>query len=254
MTQYGNWIPKWLLNTILLGLILLFGLSILFLEVINTVIGIILSLITIIYAIFTIKTYYMSKEFDYNNKNSTSWKIIKFVASYVKLGENYKLLDIGCGSGALSIECAKNNRDAIVIGMDRWGTEYKAFSKQICDFNAKEEKVNNTTFIQGDITKLDLKKESFDFITSNYVIHNVPGDKTEMLVNILDLLKKGGSFAIHDLFSKRYYGDSDILLALLKEKGFEKVELISTTEGSPMTNKEAKRLMLGSSKLLIGTK
>ncbi len=254
MVKYGNWIPKWLINTLLIGLIILFGLSIFFINKGSFVLELIFSIITIIYSLFTLRVYYMSKEFDYSKTNSTAWKIIKYVASFVKVNPGEKILDIGCGSGALAIECAKKNKDSIVVGMDRWGAEYNAFSKEVCELNASEEKINNTRFIQGDITKLNLEKESFDFITSNYVIHNVPGDRVEMLVNILSLLKKGGSFAIHDLFSERYYGSPDQIIKKLNNMGFKKVKFVSTTDGEPMTKKDAKRLMLSKSKLLIGIK
>ena len=43
-------------------------------------------------------------------------------------------------------------------------------------------------------------------------------------------------------------------LARLKAEGYEKVELIDTTKGLFMSGKEAKRLMLHGSTLLVGKK
>ena len=63
-----------------------------------------------------------------------------------------------------------------------------------------------------------------------------------------------GSFAIHDLFSRGNYGDMDAFIARLKEQGYEQVKLIDTTQGLFMGPREAKWLMLGSSKLLAGRK
>jgi len=68
------------------------------------------------------------------------------------------------------------------------------------------------------------------------------------------VLKKGGCFAIHDLMSPRRYGDMEAFLARLKAEGYERVELIDTTKGLFMSGKEAKRLMLHGSTLLIGKK
>ena len=196
----------------------------------------------------------MYKALNYDNEESLSWKIIKFVSTFVNVEPNQKILDIGCGSGALSILCAKRNIEATVLGVDRWGIEYNDFSKKICENNAWEENVQNISFVRGDAKNLNFEKESFDCITSNYVIHNIPGDRQELLLNIFALLKKGGTFAIHDLFSKERYGDLAVLINKLKKLGYEKVELIDTTQGNPMTRKEAKKNMLIGSRLLYGKK
>ena len=74
------------------------------------------------------------------------------------------------------------------------------------------------------------------------------------MVVALRVLKKGGGFAIHDLFSRGNYGDMDAFIARLKEQGYERVELIDTTQGLFMGPREAKWLMLGSSKLLASKK
>ena len=68
------------------------------------------------------------------------------------------------------------------------------------------------------------------------------------------VLKKGGTFALHDLMSPRRYGDMQAFVQKLRDMGYERVELMDTTDGSFMTPKEAKRLMLRGSTLLMGRK
>ena len=70
----------------------------------------------------------------------------------------------------------------------------------------------------------------------------------------LRVLKKGGTYAIHDLMSPGRYGDMQAFVQKLRDMGYERVELMDTTDGSFMTPKEAKRLMLRGSTLLVGRK
>ena len=165
------------------------------------------------------------------------------------------VLDIGCGSGALTIACAKRNPQGKMIGIDRWGKEYASFSLPLCEKNAAVEGVKNASFRRGNAVKLDFPDESFDAVTSNYVYHNIAGkDKQALLLETLRVLKKGGMFAIHDLMSPGRYGDMQAFVQKLRDMGYECVELIDTTDGSFMTPKEAKRLMLRGSTLLLGIK
>jgi len=164
-------------------------------------------------------------------------------------------LDVGCGSGALTIACAKRNSGSAVVGLDRWGKEYASFSKRLCEHNAKAEGVENTNFVNGNAIKLDFPDESFDAVTSNYVYHNIPGEnKQELLLETLRVLRKGGKFAIHDVMTPRRYGDMSTFADVLKKRSYKKVELIDTTNGMFMSRKEAKRLMLKGSTILCGIK
>ena len=45
----------------------------------------------------------------------------------------------------------------------------------------------------------------------------------------LQVLKKGGTFAIHDLMSPRRYGDMQVFVQKLRDMGYERVELIDTS-------------------------
>lgn len=156
--------------------------------------------------------------------------------------------------GTLAIACAKRNPAASFVGIDRWGKEYASFNKPLCENNAGAEGVSNVRFQQGDATKLDFPDESFDAVMSNYVYHNIPGDRQAILMETLRVLKKGGTFAIHDIFSRQKYGDMQAFIKKLKDLGFESAELIDTTDGRFMTKKEASWMLLSGSALLVGKK
>ena len=92
-------------------------------------------------------------------------------------------------------------------------------------------------------------------MTSNYVYHNIVGvNKQDLLLETLRVLKKGGTFAIHDLMSKVRYGDMSAFMQKLQEMGYAEVRLIDTTDGAFMSKKEAAWLGLGGSTLLVGRK
>ena len=141
-----------------------------------------------------------------------------------------------------------------MVGVDRWGKEYASFSKTLCENNARAEGVRNTEFRQGDATHLDFPDEYFDAVTSNYVYHNIPGDRQAYVLETLRTLKKGGSFAIHDIMSVSKYGDIHAFVQKLKDMGFREVKLINTTSGLFMKKSEAAWMGLSGSALLIGKK
>ena len=142
-----------------------------------------------------------------------------------------------------------------IIGVDRWGREYASYSKNLCEKNAKAEGVRNTEFISGDAVKLNFPDEIFDAVTSNYVYHNIIGvNRYNLLLETLRLLKKGGRFAIHDIFSENKYGNMQVFIEKLKNMGYENVKLVDTTNGIFMTKKEASMYNLCHSAILYGKK
>ena len=106
-----------------------------------------------------------------------------------------------------------------------------------------------------DIQDIPFPDQSFDAVTSNYVYHNIPSrNRQEILLETLRVLKKGGTFALHDIFSKARYGDMQAFAEKLRSMGYEKVELIDTTNGMFMSPCEAKWMALSGSALLAGKK
>lgn len=163
-------------------------------------------------------------------------------------------LDVGCGSGALTIACARRNPGARMVGCDLWQKNY-AYSIQICRANANAEDVANVDFQRGDARKLDFPDGFFDAVTSNYVFHNIVGArKQDLLLEALRVLKCGGVFAIHDIMTPSDYGDMQDFVRKLGQAGFSEVRLVQTMQGEFLDAKQAKSLKLEQSLLLTGRK
>lgn len=260
--DYKNWMPKGMvLGTgcgamVSLILCLILGLSpVISNESARKIASIIFCVLTIILCIVTLWMFLMYRAFSYNGKRQMSKQIIEGVAAYVNIPDGGTGLDVGCGSGALTIACAKRNPNAKMMGIDRWGKEYASFSKSLCENNAKAEGVENTAFQKGDATEIPFEDETFDAVTSNYVYHNIPSkDRQVILLETLRTLKKGGTFAIHDIMSKGKYGDMEGFVQKLKDMGYEEVKLVDTTKGMFMSPFEAIWMELSGSAILIGRK
>lgn len=260
--DYKNWMPVgMILWTVLAAIVFLvlffvFGISgLLAAGTLKTLLKIVFLIFAIICAIASVWMYSMYRMFSYNGKRQMSRQIIETVAEYVELPEGGKGLDVGCGSGALTIAVAKRNPRAEMTGIDRWGVEYASYNLNLCEQNAKAEGVTNAHFAKGNAIKLDFPDETFDAVTSNYVYHNIPSlNRQTILMETFRVLKKGGTFAIHDIFSKMLYGDMNTFVQQLRDMGYEKVELIDTTKGMLMTPNEAFWMTLRGSAILIGKK
>ena len=261
--DYQNWVPKpmvaglWAGTAITFILFILLGATGLILHgTARLVCTLVLGIGTLVLLFFSVWMTSLHKAFDYSGKREMAKTIIDGTAKYVKLPEGGVGLDVGCGSGALTIACAKRNPKANMVGCDIWSGAYKAvFSKKRCEDNAKAERTANVHFQEGNAVHLPFADASFDAVTSNYVYHNITGfDKQQLLLETLRVLKKGGTFAIHDLMGKARYGDMDAFVRKLKEEGYAEVRLIDTTDGTFMSKQEAAWLGLSGSTLLVGRK
>lgn len=258
--DYKNWVPKGMICGFAAGTVAL-GAACAALEVTSPAIPgrravhVLLGTAALAGGVATGWFTVMHNRFSYDGRRQLSKQIVEGTAEYAELPEGGRGLDVGCGSGALTIACAKRNPQATMLGIDPWGPEYASFNKEVCMKNAEAEHVTNVSFQSGNAIKLDFPDETFDFVTSNYVYHNIAGrNKQELLRETLRVLKKGGTFAIHDLMGKARYGDMDRFVQSLKDEGYEEVRMIDTTDGMFMSREEARWMMLAGSALLVGKK
>jgi len=259
--DYKNWMPKGMILSFLAGAVVSLALCLVFAFTGILPVGTLRTVLTALFAVaaavlcgLTIWSVMMYRAFDYNGKRQMARQIIEGIAGHVHLSDGASCLDVGCGSGALAIAVAKRNPGAQITGIDRWGKEYASFSKALCERNAEAEGVKYIAFQQGDATHLSFPDESFDAVVSNYVYHNIPGDKQAYLLETLRTLKKGGVFAIHDIMAPFRYGDMQAFVKKLRDMGYQKVELIDTTDGLFMKKGEARWMDLSGSALLVGIK
>ncbi len=261
--DYRNWVPKSMVYGLAgaalaaFVLFLLFGATGAVLHgTLRLVCGIVFGAGTLLLAFLAAWMGALHRAFDYNGKRKLAKTIIDGTARYVDLPEGGAGLDVGCGSGALTIACAKRNPQASMTGCDIWsGASRGSFTKKRCEDNAAAEGVANVRFEEGNAVRLPFEDGSFDAVTSNYVYHNISGcDRQQLLLETLRVLRKGGTFAIHDLMGPKRYGDMEAFVRRLREEGYEEVRLIDTTDGTFMGRKEASRLGLAGSALLVGRK
>ena len=93
----------------------------------------------------------------------------------------------------------------------------------------------------------------YDLVTAFETIYFWPGLE-KSFSEVCRVLKKGGTFAIHDIMSPARYGDMDAFVAELKAEGYEDVQLIDTTRGKFIGRAESMVMDLAGSKLLVGKK
>lgn len=140
-------------------------------------------------------------------------KVLDGVIGYLALLDwdgRGRLLDLGCGGGAMSVKLAKKYPQAQVTGMDYWGPGWE-FSQALCENNARLEQVSDrVAFEQGDAAQMEYPDGTFDAAVSNFVFHEVRSqpDKHALVLEALRVVKPGGAFVFEDIFyAKSHYGD-----------------------------------------------
>ncbi|KRM97112.1 methyltransferase domain protein [Liquorilactobacillus aquaticus DSM 21051] len=115
---------------------------------------------------------------DYDHKHDFVFKYGEKLLDYLPSEAN-KVLDIGCGTGELTAQIAARGYE--VKGIDQ--SENMVQKAQL--------NFPNLDFVQGDILKMSLAKESFDTVFSNAVFHWI-NDQPKLVERIHTMLKPGG--------------------------------------------------------------
>ena len=180
-----------------------------------------------------------------------------FLLDHVNWQGQGKALDIGCGSGALSIGLAKKFPSATIVGIDNWGKQWE-YSKALCEQNAAIEGVGErASFRQASASALPFDDESFDLVVSNLTFHEVKDvpDKLQLLREALRVLRKDGVFAFQDLFLMRQvYGDVGTLLQSIRDLGLTKVVFVETNKEPFIPWALRLPFMVGTIGLIVGVK
>lgn len=128
-----------------------------------------------------------------------------------------KVLDIGCGSGAMPIMLAKKYPHVRAVGVDTW--RKGDCSQALCEHNAELEGATpRTEFRLGDAASLPYMDDVFDAAVSNLVFSEVKqSDRAALLREALRVVKPGGYFAFCDTFyDEKKFGRFEKLTDALK--------------------------------------
>ncbi|MCI0444503.1 class I SAM-dependent methyltransferase [bacterium] len=128
-------------------------------------------------------------------------------------GQN--ILDIGCGTGTLSVAIQKNHPDVHIIGID---PDSKALSR--AQKKAQQARVS-IKFDQGFSDQLPYQDASFDRIFSTFMFHHLKQTaKEKTLQEVRRVLKPDGSFHLLD-FTRLKNNSEEEILTLLRTAGFK---------------------------------
>lgn len=123
-----------------------------------------------------------------------------YIAKMVEPGMS--ILDVGCGSGTITVGLGELAHDGKVVGLDR---SEKRF--EVARSLAMEAGVDNVTFQAGDAYELPFDDESFDIVHENAMLMHM-ANPDRVIGEMNRVLKPGGYIALRDLYisGAAYYG------------------------------------------------
>lgn len=109
-----------------------------------------------------------------------------------KQNPNLKLLDVGCGSGSITIELAKLVPEGQVTGLDISGAILES-----ARVHAERQGVLNISFVKGDVHELPFADWTFDVVCTHQAVAHF-NDHGEAISELIRVTKKGGVVCLRE--------------------------------------------------------
>jgi len=129
-----------------------------------------------------------------------------------------RILDMGCGRGAVLLMAAQRLTTGRAVGVDLWrGFDQSGNSADATRRNAVAEGVAERIELHtGDMSALPFEDNSFDLIVSSLAIHNIPGSaRAKAIDEAVRVLRPGGRLMIVDVRGTRRHQGQLIRLGML---------------------------------------
>jgi len=120
-----------------------------------------------------------------------------------------RVLDLGCGRGAVLLSVAKRLTSGRAVGVDLWSrVDQSGNSARALRRNAAAEAVaGRIEPLTADMRALPFPADTFDLIVSNIAIHNIKGraGRAQAIDEAVRVLRPGGRLLVADLSFTRAY-------------------------------------------------
>jgi SAM-dependent methyltransferase len=127
----------------------------------------------------------------------------------LKLHGDERILDLGCGRGAVLLLAAERLTTGTAVGVDLWRRkDQSGNSPEATRRNAVAERVADRVKLDtADMTALPFAAGSFDIILSSIAIHNIKGraGRDRAIDEAVRVLRAGGKLLIADLWATSQY-------------------------------------------------
>lgn len=114
-----------------------------------------------------------------------------------------RILDLGCGRGAVLLMAAQHLTTGRAVGVDLWrSVDQSGNSPEATRRNAVAEGVADRVELStGDLTALPFENDSFDVVVSSLAIHNISGraGREKAIDEAVRVLRPGGRLLIADV-------------------------------------------------------
>ena len=136
----------------------------------------------------------------------------------LRLRGDERILDLGCGRGAVLLMAAQHLTTGRAVGVDLWRTaDQSGNSAEATQRNAAAEGVADRVELHtGDLTALPFEDNSFDVVLSSLAIHNISGraGREKAISEAVRVLRPGGRLVIADIRATRQYQAQLALLGM----------------------------------------
>ena len=120
-----------------------------------------------------------------------------------------RILDLGCGRGAVLLMAAQHLTTGRAVGVDLWrSADQSGNSAEATRRNAVAEGVADRVELHtGDMTALPFEDNSFDVVVSSLAIHNISGrtGREKAINEAVRVLRPGGRLMIADIKGTRHH-------------------------------------------------
>lgn len=138
--------------------------------------------------------------------------LLSMVVKHTAIKKNDNVLDIGCGTGLLSLKLLQK-ADCGITGIDNSKEMMAVFQDKI----QRLKLTSKITCKMMDANELNFEKETFDKVVSSVTLHHLK-NKTKLIKKVYKILKPGGIFVIGeiDMDTSGKHNDVNRLKRILK--------------------------------------